>query len=64
MNKKQTAEAARKRKNEKAKEYYQEHKIEIRIKRKKNYQKTREAEKQYSREYYAKHKAKRKKQVK
>lgn len=61
MNNIKTAEAIRKRKNERAKEYYQEHKIEIRIKRKKNYQKTREAEKQYSREYYAKHK--RKKQV-
>ena len=35
MNNKQTAEAARKKKNERAKEYYQENKIEIKIKRKK-----------------------------
>jgi len=60
MNNIKTKEAIRKRKNERAREYYQENSKSIREKRKKRYLKTREREKQYSREYYAKHKKNRK----
>lgn len=54
MNKLKSKEAIRRRKNERAREYYDENSKSIREKRKKRYQKTREREKQYSKMYYEK----------